>query len=846
MTIVIYISITIVFVISAVGFTLKHYSTVKLIVSDFLSWFGWLGKWIRKERVSSEVEGTLNGVINDFNKNFSLPLLPNCKIQWVTSENQQSVLKENQAIVCLSFDKKDHDLNFYNATYNFIQTALVAKAKPFIRRTTVKAIDLLTTKIILRQYRREILRTFNSKFRDLEQDVKNIFHRLEETDQNGLFSTLLLPEIYHLGETLYDKTPDNIIESEIELFLNWFYNLATRELDEKSILKQESPNIKVGVILIANLNTYRQYGTQAYVRRAEKYATENFGAVYLLSKGTHRNSIAKEISDILINKKGFVKINKNEISKRIGEDGKQILITCISLRPDPATIRFNAWEYVNLKFSNNERVIGIVETVVQDCIIVNISGLQVRIPNKELSAATITDATKIFFENQELQLDILECNSNSEILVLSNNGTETDPKIIIDANLSNEKPVKATVTRIQTDKEGNVSGIKVRVINPSISVFIPASKATHSRFADLSKKYSENQKVEIILEAFHFDFGDYIGRIYNLKDPYQSSVYTNLHVGSEVRFEIKDIQERFVIGEIEEGLECKLYANEVSWNENECNTNGFKIDETIKAKVILIDKEFHRISVSIKQFVPSPTRVFFDNNQDRIIHGTISRIDDNKGIYFTNPYLDEDGFVHWSELSWAYINPISASFFVGQNISVKVLQFKEEYNSIQYSCKKCYPHQFDRFSLAFDNQDYVSGEILAHYADRAVVLLNYKSIIVQAYIHKSKVSTCVFINNEDIPIYLPIGSTFNFVVEKIDKKNHIIELSRRTYFEELDDVKIGVSYPVYFTKSYSGKYFFYSQDLEGFVYNGNKHFIVGKHIEVIPVSSSTNEFVLCT
>ncbi len=831
-------------IVAVVVYALKNYSSLKIILSDIYRAFGFLGSWVRKESVSSEVEGTLNGVIDDFNNNFSTPILPNCKIQWVTPENQKNTLIENEAIVCLSFDKKDHDLNFYNATYNFIQTALVAKAKPFIKKSTAKAIDLLSTKIILRQYRREVLRTFNNKFAEVEQETKDTFHRLDETDQNGLFSTLLLPEVFHLGELLNEKTPHPIIENEIEKFLNWFYDLATRDIDERTTLRYESPNIKIGVILVAKLTTYNQYGAAAYTNRAAKYASEHFNAVYLLSKGHNRNKIAREVASILTTSKGFDQMNKIDIIKKPNDDGTTTIITCICLRPDPTTIRFNAWEFLKEKFSKNEKVIGIIETVIADNVIVNVSGLQTNIPNKNLSSAIIPDATKLFYENQELELSIVECDADREFLTLSNVGTKTDPKIWIDSNLSNDKPINAKVSRIQKTKEGEVKGIIAKCTNPDIEVFIPRSKATYSRFTDLEKKFTLYSDVVIAIQDFNFGFGNFIGKIFDLKNPYETISFTSLNLGDDVTIAIKDIQERFVIGEIEEGIECILYADQVAWNQVDCNTQGFKIDDSVKVKIISLDKEHFRISVSQKQFSQSPEKEFYDANRDKIIDGVITNIDNENGIYFKNDKLGIQGFVHWSELVWGSIYPISSNFSVGNPISVKIIAYKKDYNSVQYSCKRCLQHQFTEFNAAFDDKDYVTGVIKSHYLKIATVELNYNGLIVKAYIHKSKISNCCYTVDCDIPIFLPISSKFSFVIERFDEKFSVLELSRKLYLEEINQVNLGEAYKVKYTKTFNGKCYFYTNELEGFVASGKSTFQVGQELEVIPYSTSSNEFEL--
>ncbi|MBK7223973.1 MAG: hypothetical protein IPH96_00550 [Saprospiraceae bacterium] len=69
------------------------YPKIKIIFSDILSLFGWAGKRVRKYSVEQEYQGTINSIIQDYNKNFENPILPNCKIEWVTAENQRNILK---------------------------------------------------------------------------------------------------------------------------------------------------------------------------------------------------------------------------------------------------------------------------------------------------------------------------------------------------------------------------------------------------------------------------------------------------------------------------------------------------------------------------------------------------------------------------------------------------------------------------------------------------------------------------------------------------------------------------------------------------------------------------------
>src|SRR6266702_3441278 len=100
----------------------------RLFVSDILNVLGFLGQWVRKKRVETEVEGTINCAVKNFNQGFSAPFIPGCKVRWVTEADQVCILEPGKAIVCVSFSK-DHDLNLYNATYSFVKTATIPRVK---------------------------------------------------------------------------------------------------------------------------------------------------------------------------------------------------------------------------------------------------------------------------------------------------------------------------------------------------------------------------------------------------------------------------------------------------------------------------------------------------------------------------------------------------------------------------------------------------------------------------------------------------------------------------------------------------------------------------------------------
>ena len=286
------------------------YPLFKVFVGDVLKPFGWAAKWIRRKSIESELEGSINSFTKRFNKEISLPILPECTVKWVTPDNAQSHIELGKAIVKVSFGR-DRDTNYYNAANKFVETALLPKAKIYLNKTASKAIDLLMLRNLLSRSHRNALFVFNNKFRDESPEIKERFYQCEETDQKGLFKRILLQEYYFWGEVLGYKTPSESDLIEGEQFWEWFYKLATREPEEMTELSFRREHINIGVILIAYSETYERFGKSPYVRRAFIYASNECNCIYLLSRGKQKSAIVKEISDYLVSTGCFECLTKN-------------------------------------------------------------------------------------------------------------------------------------------------------------------------------------------------------------------------------------------------------------------------------------------------------------------------------------------------------------------------------------------------------------------------------------------------------------------------------------------------------------------------------------------------------
>jgi len=814
----------------------------KIVLSDIAAFFGWAGKGIRKYSVEQEYQGTINSIIQDYNKNFDNPILPNCKIEWVTAENKQNVLKENEAIICLSFDKKDHNLNFYNATLNFVQTALIAKAKDYLAKPSSRAIDLLTTHIILRNNRKEVLTTFRKKLNEFDDDTKQEFESLVPTNDKGLFLNILLPEFHFYGELIDTLPPSSEYNNEANGLFHWFKELATREFDERTNLKYISKNFKVGVILVGKGETWENQGAAAYTKWADYYAAENYNSVYVLARGSSGYERATTVINILTNSKGFDQINKNPKIKCVSEEGKEYIVTCYSLRPNRATIAYLAWENFKEYNKNGNPVPAIIDSVQKDNIIANVFGLKFELANSSLSEIEISDARKVFKVEDELYLNIIELDSDRQHIVLSNKGTVSDPKHYIEAVLNESKVYVCKVEKIQVDKQGLQNGLKVSTPDLNNWVFVHKFKATPSRFLDLTSKFPIGTELNVLIENFNSFSSNFVGSLEELANPWEGNTLKKIQPSDILKVVVKQINEFSIICEIEEGLECSFSKQEISWKPEECNTSLFSVDDEVEVKVISIDVDKRRIDVSIKRLFKTPELEYFDKNVNKTLEVEIVKIIPDKGLVIKYPEGANTGFIHWFEIGWGSVGRFETLYNQGDKITAVVSEFDGDKNSLKFSIKRQFIHDFDDWVKAIDENEPIEGKVIEYFENSVQIELEQSGYRVQAFILRKHISSYAYVEFDDLTNYLPIGETFHFYILEINEDRKTVSLTRNEYIDSFVEPEYGEKTQVKYVKENHSKAYFYSDDLEGWTSIPEKHIKIGDIIEVIPVTHSTGEY----
>lgn len=170
-------------------------------------------------------------------------------------------------------------------------------------------------------------------------------------------------------------------------------------------------------------------------------------------------------------------------------------------------------------------------------------------------------------------------------------------------------------------------------------------------------------------------------------DPWEN-IEKKYQLGMKVRGRVTRIEDYGIFLELEEGIEGLIHTSELDWVTPKNPSYYAEIDDWINAKIIEIDKENRKISLSLKQLKPKPWEVVAKRYKvgDRVI-GKVKTLTDF-GVFVRLPE-GVDGLIHISDISWTkHIDHPSQIFKKGQKIEAVILNLEPEKEKLSLGIKQ--------------------------------------------------------------------------------------------------------------------------------------------------------------
>ncbi|MGF2096150.1 30S ribosomal protein S1 [Mammaliicoccus lentus] len=338
-----------------------------------------------------------------------------------------------------------------------------------------------------------------------------------------------------------------------------------------------------------------------------------------------------------------------------------------------------------------DKVKGTVQQIEDKHVVVHIDGGKFDgiIPISQLSTQHIETANEVVNIGDEIEAFVTKIEQNEE------SGHYILSKRKLDENLSydklqkiqeNDETIEAEVTEVV---KGGL------VVDAGIRGFIPASL--------ISVHYIE-------------DFSDYLGKVLTLK--VEELDQTNNRVilsHKKVEQESLDVKKEALLdnlsqGDILEGRVARIanfgafidlggvdglvHVSELSHNHVKTPDEVVQVGDNVKVKVRAVDREAERISLSIKDTLPSPfEQIESEFNVGDIVPGKVVRLAQFGA--FVEIAAGLQGLVHISQIIHEHIGNPEEVLEKGQNVQVKILGIDKDEERISLSIKDTIEQETD-------------------------------------------------------------------------------------------------------------------------------------------------------
>ena len=195
----------------------------------------------------------------------------------------------------------------------------------------------------------------------------------------------------------------------------------------------------------------------------------------------------------------------------------------------------------------------------------------------------------------------------------------------------------------------------------------------------------ETRRISCGIKQMHSDPYENLEKKYKVGDIYEGVVTKVVDYGAFVR--------------LEEGLEGLVHQSELSWTKK--NVHPSKLlssSQKIKTKIIEIDSEKRRISLSYRQTLENPWNNFIKKySVGSTVNATVKSISDF-ALFVSIEDTEFTGMIHYKDISWKESEESLKKFQKRSVVKAKILEIEREKEKIKLGIRQLQKDPFDYFN----------------------------------------------------------------------------------------------------------------------------------------------------
>lgn len=303
------------------------------------------------------------------------------------------------------------------------------------------------------------------------------------------------------------------------------------------------------------------------------------------------------------------------------------------------------------------------------------------IPKSEFSNYPTLDLSTAVTIGDSIRTKVLRVNDGEGQVLLTYKRLKAEEGLArVEEIYNNKEEVSAKVSLV-------LAGGLVVIID-EVRVFIPASLVSDSYVNDLSE--FKDQELTFIISEFNTKKGRIIGNrrvlLEREKRAKQSEAFEKLAIGDVLQGVVKNITDYGVFVNLD-GVDGLVHISELSWGRVKSPKEVVKVGDEVRVRVININEEKRKISLSMKFDDENPWNVAAEKYAvGNTVSGRVARMTDF-GAFIE---LEEgvDALLHVSQISIKHVEKPSDVLKVNEVIDAKVTDLNLKDKKISLSIKE--------------------------------------------------------------------------------------------------------------------------------------------------------------
>jgi len=342
-----------------------------------------------------------------------------------------------------------------------------------------------------------------------------------------------------------------------------------------------------------------------------------------------------------------------------------------------------AWERIVEVHKTGEIVTGTVTSKTKGGLIVDVFGMETFLPGSQIDVKPVTDYDQ--FVGKTMEFKVVKINEAIKNAVVSH-------KALIESDIEAQRAQiigKLEKGQVLEGTVKNITDFGAFMDLGGLDGLLYITDISWGRINHPSEVLKLDQKINVVV----LDFDDEKKRIsLGLKQltPHPWDVLPEtITEGSIVKGKVVNIEDYGAFLEILPGVEGLVHVSEITWANTPINAKEFfKLGDEHEAKVVTLDKDSRKMSLSIKQMSQDPWSDIETKFPEGSRHTGVVKNITPYGV-FVELTSGIGGMIHISDLSWLKrFNHPTEFTKVGENIDVIILGIDKENRKLQLGHKQ--------------------------------------------------------------------------------------------------------------------------------------------------------------